>query len=235
LLFTKDPVIVPVLFIENWLANKGILMAYTSRFRKKDGLMVEWIYSIWKVYGGKEDEKILILLDDFSVHLNGKVKQAFTDCNTAVEYIPPVYTSKLQVCDVGINKPFEDRLRREYNIWLTNHKAESRPKQEDIVYWIDCSWNESTSQTITYSWRRCLAFQQSIINLLHDPIISTFEELQMERENNFLEIDQDPFIVLVQFLKVCVQLQNQHQDKYKTNTHSVYTMLHSQYVKRLLQ
>jgi DDE superfamily endonuclease len=156
-------------------------------------VMVEWINSIWKVYGAKEDEKTLILLDDFSVHLTEKVKQGFTDCTTAVEYISPGYTSKLQLCNVGINKPFKDRLQREYDIWLTNHNADSRPKRQDIAYWINSSWNEITKRMITNSWRQCLAFQLSVINSLPVPIIPTFEELHMEQENDFLEIDLDPF------------------------------------------
>jgi hypothetical protein len=41
--------------------------------------------------------------------MTAKVKEALSDRNTAtVDYIPPGYTSKLQVRDVGIDRPFKE-------------------------------------------------------------------------------------------------------------------------------
>jgi DDE superfamily endonuclease len=61
---------------------------------------------VWKKFAMKQDAKCLLLLDEFQVHITANVNKAFDDCNTAVEYVPPGYTSKLQACDIGINKPF---------------------------------------------------------------------------------------------------------------------------------
>jgi hypothetical protein len=53
------------------------------------------------------------------------VKEAFNDCNTAAEYsIPLGYTSKLQVMDVGINKPFKDYLCCELEAWMLRNPNE---------------------------------------------------------------------------------------------------------------
>jgi DDE superfamily endonuclease len=156
-------------------------------------IMLSWIENVWKKYASKPNEKSLILLDEFQVHLTTKVKDAFFECNTAVEYIPPGYTSKLQVCDVGINKPFKDHLRREYDIWMMENLDDRRPKRQDVARWIDTSWKSISSNTITNTWRRCMAFKPSIVNSLPPIEYNQLEQDHIEEEDDFLEFDQDPF------------------------------------------
>jgi hypothetical protein len=50
----------------------------------------------------------LLELDQCKVHLMGSVVGALEGCGTEVEFILPGYTGKLQVLDVGINKPFKE-------------------------------------------------------------------------------------------------------------------------------
>jgi DDE superfamily endonuclease len=100
-------------------------------------VMLDWIERVWKPFASKKDEKTFILLDEFKVHLTTKVKEAFYDCNTAVEYIPPGYTSTLQVCDVGINKPFKDYLKIEFDNWMVLSIDDARPRRQDVSNWIE--------------------------------------------------------------------------------------------------
>ena len=59
----------------------------------------------------------------------------------AIRYmIPPHYTSILQPCDVGINKPLKERLKKYVSNWrrtqhalLTNGDKIPAPKREDIL------------------------------------------------------------------------------------------------------
>jgi DDE superfamily endonuclease len=109
--------------------------------------MLQWIEDIWKKFALKENEKCLLLLDEFQVHVTAKVKEAFANCNTAVEYIPPRYTSKLQVCDVGINKPFKEYRQRDYDMWTMNNLDDCCPKRQDVAKWINTSWRSTSAQT----------------------------------------------------------------------------------------
>jgi DDE superfamily endonuclease len=47
-------------------------------------------------------------------------------CNTEVNYIPEGYASRLQVMDVGVNKPFKGYIKNELDDWLVaNQKNKS--------------------------------------------------------------------------------------------------------------
>ena len=63
-------------------------------------------------------------MDSFSGHKTEsvfKLLNSDTDTNLNLKgysIIPPVTTSKLQPLDVGVNKPFKDRLRKKWNKWI---------------------------------------------------------------------------------------------------------------------
>ena len=73
-------------------------------------LMLEWIERVWKpwvVHSGLMDNGSLLIMDRFAGHMVESVVDALGSCGTDVEFIVGGYTSKLQVLDVGINRPFK--------------------------------------------------------------------------------------------------------------------------------
>jgi DDE superfamily endonuclease len=83
--------------------------------------------------------------------MTAKVRQAFIDCNTEVDFIPPGYTSKLQMHDVGVSRPFKVSMRRQFKSWIcTNTGVEST--RQVVAQWIENAWGRITNNTTTNSW-----------------------------------------------------------------------------------
>ncbi len=102
----------------------------------------------------------MLLLDDLTCHkqdvLLDKVKQS----NTIILIIPPGYTSVLQPCDVGINKPLKTRLHTAVNWWRfqvyesigPSDKVPS-PGRKDIRDWLKTIWDELPTHIVENSFR----------------------------------------------------------------------------------
>ena len=49
----------------------------------------------------------MVILDEFIGHMTTEAQAAMVDCGVFMELILGGYTWKLQVSDVGVNKPFK--------------------------------------------------------------------------------------------------------------------------------
>ena len=65
------------------------------------------IAEVWKPFTVERADKTYLLIDEFSVHLMATCCNAIKECGLEVDYILGDYSSKLQVMDVGVNKPFK--------------------------------------------------------------------------------------------------------------------------------
>ena len=79
-----------------------------------------------------------------------------SDLGRHVEFVPGGYTPKLQVMDVGINKPFNDRIRDEYDDWFLNESGFTTliPKRYHIAKWIHDAWDDIRPTFIANTWRK---------------------------------------------------------------------------------
>jgi DDE superfamily endonuclease len=71
-----------------------------------ENLMLQWIEQVWKP-SVTYFEVSYFILDCCTSHVTTAVKEAFDNCNTELVFILKDYTSKLQLIDDGINKPFQ--------------------------------------------------------------------------------------------------------------------------------
>jgi hypothetical protein len=76
-------------------------------------IMLKWIKKVLRPYSEMIKKPLVLMLDSFKVHLMGSVAKAIEECNCRVFYIPAGTTSRGQVLDVGINKPFRGQLRKQ--------------------------------------------------------------------------------------------------------------------------
>ena len=71
-------------------------------------------------------------MDEFQVHLMATSLYAAKVCGTAVDFICGGYTSKLQVLDVGVNKPFKGYVRDAYENWMVANPHGTKVKRQDL-------------------------------------------------------------------------------------------------------
>lgn len=72
-----------------------------------------------------------------------------------VEFVVNGYTSKLQILDVGINKPFKQYCReRQVEYMVSQNSAIEKPTRQVVAHWALEAWNRITIDTIKNSWRR---------------------------------------------------------------------------------
>ena len=68
------------------------------------------------------------------MHLMVPSLNAIQDCGTAVAFICGAYTSKLQVLDIGVNKPFKGLVRDTYEDWMVTHPHGTKVKRQDVWF-----------------------------------------------------------------------------------------------------
>ena len=132
-------------------------------------LMLEWCDKVWKPFiDSKQSESLFYLsMDEFSAHMTPKVLNRFSELNTMVDFVVGGYTAKLQVLDVGINKPSKNFMRREYeNFMLTNETQ--KPLRNHVSHWVSTAWSEITVANIKNTWKKLESvFQIKSVKMLH--------------------------------------------------------------------
>jgi hypothetical protein len=122
-------------------------------------LMMEWVNRVYKPWMKLHSlPRSLLLMDDFKGHWVPEVVKELTDVNAELLKIPPGYTGKLQVLDVGINKPFHHHTLDLIELYMMeNFNEETRtfrkPKRPDIANRIELAWEKISSSTIANTWR----------------------------------------------------------------------------------
>jgi hypothetical protein len=119
-------------------------------------VMLDWIERVWRreVAVSKHDIYYL-LLDSCTIHMTAKVRKAFCECNTEVDFIPPGYTSKLQMLDVGVNRPFKIGMRNQFDTWICENTG-IKPTRRVVAQWIENAWGRISSTTILNSWTKSM-------------------------------------------------------------------------------
>ena len=115
--------------------------------------MLDWIERVWKPWTIEMNKPTMLILDEFSGHMTAEVRSAIVQCGTHLEFIPAGYTSKLQVMDVGFNKPFKDGFRHQFDTWVT--QVVEKPHRHNVATWVQNSWEGmSINRIARNTWRR---------------------------------------------------------------------------------
>jgi hypothetical protein len=96
-------------------------------------------------------------MDEFSAHMTTAVRQALTNCDTEVKFVLAGYTSKLQVMDVGLNRPFKDAIQQEFELFMVNSES-GRLHRQDISNWIWSTWESIGEQPIINSLAKVMQY-----------------------------------------------------------------------------
>ncbi len=86
--------------------------------------------------------------------------QMIQELGVEVQHIPGGCTSLCQLVDVGFNKPFKSRMRRQLHNWMIAegvvHGTTSPPTRLDVAKWVDAAMLEMKGerQIIRNAWKR---------------------------------------------------------------------------------
>jgi DDE superfamily endonuclease len=118
--------------------------------------MNKWIDAVYIPWATRINGPNMVLLDLGPAHAKTEIVDRIAEYQGHVEFIPAHTTSVLQVMDVGINKPFKNRIKDEYDEWFHNNHdndVRARPQRQDVARWIETAWSVIRPTTITNTWR----------------------------------------------------------------------------------
>ena len=155
---TKLP---PVVIVKDAVAEidvpEGVLVWRQENAYMTASLMRDWIDHFTATVGTHR----ILIMDSFSAHLSKVVKEKLKSQNISFAIVPAGCTSECQPLDVGVNKPFKDRMRMRWarfindaNIPLTQRGNFSRPSLRALLLWMKESWDEITPKMIQNAFRR---------------------------------------------------------------------------------
>jgi hypothetical protein len=155
------------------------MMRYTTQGKAwmDEVTMLEWVDVVWKPFVHGKLGLFLLLIDEASSHLTAEVMKCIGELRTILVVVPGGYTSKLQIMDVGINKPFkqyyEDSSEEFVRNWVYRHEAGVKPKptRVDIAKWVSNAWNSITKATVMNTWRKCGYIDQCTVDEWMQPAI----------------------------------------------------------------
>ena len=148
--------------------------------------MLRWVKQVWEPFTETIDGPTLLIIDEARAHLTSSVRTAIALCQTELEIIPGGFTSKLQVMDVGLNKPFKDRMRDEVEGFMLNAGVGQAPHRTDVARWIKSSWERMPVITVLRTWRR-IGF-----TLHPNGIDTTIIDERSDDDSDSSESDDDP-------------------------------------------
>ena len=124
-----------------------------------EGNMLQWIETCLVPYLEEKpaDTPAFLLLDHFSVHWTQNVQNRLQEIGITCHKIPAGCTGLVQPIDVGIGKPFKDRLKRQWSEWMRSLDAESRipmARRNMVVQWLVDSWETITPEIAQNAWRK---------------------------------------------------------------------------------
>ena len=107
-----------------------------------EAVMVAWVEEVLAPYVATTPDHVipLLILDSYCCHMMGSVIQRIQELGVEVQHIPGGCTSLCQPFDVGFNKPFKDRIRREWHSWIMAeaviHGMTRSTTRLDVAMWV---------------------------------------------------------------------------------------------------
>ena len=99
----------------------------------------------------------ILFLDAYRCHMMASVVTRIQNLGVEVQHIPGGCTSLCQPVDIGVNKPFKNRLCSEWENCMIledlEHGTTSPPTRADIIRWCRFAMNDLPEQMVRNAWR----------------------------------------------------------------------------------
>ena len=108
--------------------------------------MIRWIKEVLHPY--TQRRRALLVMDSFSAHVTTNVRAELERINAFPAIIPGGCTSKAQPLDVVINKPYKDKIRKLWTLFMQDRQAQAKdrlslvgPSRQDVTGWMEGAQN----------------------------------------------------------------------------------------------
>ena len=160
--------------------------------------MIRWIKEILRTY--TQRRPALLVVDSFSAHITTSVRSELERINAFPAIIPGGCTTKAQPLDVVINKPYKDRVRQCWTLFMQDKQAQAQdslvfagPSRQDAVSLMEITQNELqlTAYIQKLTWISS-ALGGAEDHMIRDPdLISENYYLHSDEEDKFSGFDED--------------------------------------------
>jgi len=150
--------------LKNKYKDKALIYSNSTGWCVQN-VLKDWLENIWLNLDLKENQKSLLILDNFSVHKMPFVHTMIKEGGGFHEYIPPGCTGLLQPLDTHINKSYKDYMRKLFDKWFADRgsKEENRtkagnlraPSADLVIEWALEAWENISEDLIEKSFKHC--------------------------------------------------------------------------------
>jgi hypothetical protein len=111
--------------------------------------MIAWVEQVLRPHIETAPAGILpiLFLDSYRCHMMASVVGMIQDLGVEVEHIPGGCTSLCQPVDIGVNKPFKNRIREQWEEWMIAeglaNGTTSPPTRGNIIEWTRIATNSN--------------------------------------------------------------------------------------------
>jgi hypothetical protein len=125
-------------------------------------VMIMWVDAVLEPYMKTVPDGVrpILFLDSYRCHMMASVVQRVQDLGVEVQHIPGGCTGVFQPVDVGIGKPFKNRVTHFWEDWMVekgslDEEKTKTPSREEVSEWVIKSIRSIGPTIIRNSWRHC--------------------------------------------------------------------------------
>ena len=101
---------------------------------------------------------VYLFLDQFAAHDTASFRTRMELLGVTLKHIPGKCTWLLQPIDVGIGKPFKDRIKEKWFNWMIDHAEMDTNlpivSRDEIQQWVHETWQQIPEEIVRNSWRK---------------------------------------------------------------------------------
>lgn len=162
-------------------------------------VMLQWVETVLKPYVANCPSGIVpyLILDKYKCHYQGSVAKRIEELGVEWDIIPGGCTGLVQPIDVGIGKPWKNRMRYKLEEWWMNQEDDGGGFQERvkpkecrrlIAEWACTTWDALPTDIVYNSWRH-IPFSYFPDEPTRDTLFEHEPEYSSDEEDN--EVDDD--------------------------------------------
>jgi hypothetical protein len=141
----------------------GVVCCVQENAWTDERVMLLWVDKVLAPYVEKTPSGIIpyLLLDKYRCHYQGSVAKAIENLGVEWDIIPGGCTGLVQPIDVGIGKPFKNRMRYKWEEWMMDkyddgdsaERVAPAEARKCIAVWAKHSWDRIPNDIVYNAWR----------------------------------------------------------------------------------